>query len=231
MLNTFIIHVKGAHKREKHIKTQLQKFNLSSEFILDGNKKSITETILDTYFKDEMHKVSAQTSCALKHILAYKRVIEKNLNQALILEDDIILQHNFNEVIEHIINEIKEKRLTNYFISLENSNHDYIKKSEVVEGQTLYKKERGRCAGAYLIDSECAKNMLLQINENRCSLPIDWFHNDLSELQKINIYWSHPYIAVQGSHNGSLPSLIDNKKTGWFRKIVYFFQGKIKSRI
>lgn len=229
-LKIFIIHVKGSSERKKHILKELKKFNLNAEFILDGNKEDLTDERLEKYFSDEMHEVTGQTSCALKHIFAYEKTIEQTAQQILIFEDDIILKSNFKEVINLIFNEIKKRKLSNYLISLENTNHNYIKKSELIENQLLYKKVNGRCTGAYLIDYKCAKNMLSDIYKNRCNKAIDWFHNSMSSNNNIDIYWSYPHIAEQASHSGKMPSLIDNKKTGLFRNIVYFLQGVIKSR-
>jgi len=230
MIKVFVIHVRGAIKREEHIKQELAKFNIDFEFILDGNKEDISTNQLNTYFSGDMYEVSAKTSCAIKHILAYEKIVEHDLDKALIFEDDILLRANFNEVLNTILEEIEREKLTNYFISLENSNHAYVNKSEIIQGKTLYKKVMGRCAGAYIVDYACAHSMLEEIRNHKCDQAIDWFHNTLSEKQKINMYWSHPFIAEQGSHNGTIPSLIDNKKTGLFRKMVYFFQREIKSR-
>jgi hypothetical protein len=126
--------------------------------------------------------------------------------------------------------EIREKNLSNFIISLEKSNHAYVHKQELVKDEILYKKKVGRCAGAYLVDIEFVNSLINDIETNKCHRIIDWYHNDLSENDLINIYWSHPTIAEQASHNGKMPSLIDNKKLGWFRRLIYFLQGKIKKR-
>lgn len=229
-LQVFVIHVKGAKAREVHIKNELSKFNIKAEFILDGNKEDITNGILDKYFADKMHQISGQTSCALKHIIAYETAIKQPNKTILIFEDDIILRPNFKQIIDQIIIEIKDRKLSNYIVSLENTNHNYVNKKEVITNRLLYKKEHGRCAGAYLLDSECVKSILSEIDKNRCNEPIDWVHNNMSKNRQINIYWSYPHIAEQASHNGKMTSLIDNKKTGWIRQLTYFIQGEIKKR-
>lgn len=229
-LKIFIIHVDGATERYNHIKNELKKFNFDAEFVLDGNKEAINEERLNKYFINIMHSVTGQTSCALKHILAYEKAIEQSAQQILILEDDIILKPNFKEIIRLIFNEIEKRKLSNYLISLENTNHNYIQKSEVINNQILYKKEKSRCAGAYLIDINCATSIVSDIYANKCGEPIDWFHNTMSKDNKINVYWSYPHIAEQASHNGRMASLIDVKKVGLFRRVIYFFQGEIKKR-
>lgn len=229
-IQVFVIHVRGALQREKHIKKELSKFNIKYDFILDGNKEDITNDQLNHYFAENFREISAKTSCSLKHILACEEVVKRNLDRALIFEDDIILKPNFNTVLEGILKELDQEKMSNYLVSLENSNHYYVKKSEAVEGKYLYKKDFGRCAGAYIIDREFAKTFMQSIDSDKCHCIIDWYHNHLADKNKIAIYWSYPHIAEQGSHNGSIQSLIDNKKTGYFRRFVYFAQRLIKSK-
>lgn len=224
MIKVYVIHVKGAKTREKHIRKEMQRFNIDFEFVLDGNKESITPLQLNTYFAGEMHEISARTSCAIKHIFAYEKMVKNNDEQALIFEDDIVLKKQFNTVLPAILNEIKTKNLSNYIISLENSGHNYVKKREIIAGQYLYQKDKGRCAGAYIIDKKGASNLLQKLYTEKCDLPIDWFHNKTIKEKQIQSLWAHPYLAEQGSHNGKIKSLLDDKKYGWFKRFVYFFQ-------
>jgi glycosyl transferase family 25 len=223
---TFIIHVSTNTQREKHIIKQIQKSKLlhNYQFINKGDIKDINNNIHQQYFGGALDTINAATSCAYKHILAYEEVVRQNLDFALILEDDIFLQTNFDEIISATIFELHKFELNNYFISLEDSNLKYVSGKELVEGKYLYKKEKGRLAGAYLIDNKTCKNMLAEITNNKCNLTIDWFHNYCSELKLFQIYWLHPTVAYQGSLTGSIPSLIDDKKTGWKRELGYFAQ-------
>ncbi len=223
---TFIIHVSTNTQREKHIIQQIQKSKLlhNYQFINKGDIKDININIHQQYFGGALDTINAATSCAYKHILAYQEVLNQNLDFALILEDDIFLQSNFDEIISAAIYELQKSGLKNYFISLEDSNLKYVTGKELVEGKYLYKKDKGRLAGAYLIDKITCENMLAEITKNKCNLTIDWFHNYCAELNLLQIYWLHPTVAYQGSLTGSIPSLIDDKKTGWKRELGYFAQ-------
>jgi glycosyl transferase, family 25 len=226
----FVIHVRGAKHREEHMNDELGKKGLAFEFMLNGNKEDLDSQILDKYFSGQMHNVNAIASCGLKHLLVYETMVSRNLEHVLIFEDDIILQKNFNQVFSDSIKEIHERGLKNILVSYENSNHFYVSKDEVIANQILYKKDMGRCAGAYLVDIECVHTILEEIKHTKCDLPIDWFHNKLAKEGKINIYWSFPHIAEQGSHNGKMGSLIDNKKKGFFRRIVYYLQKHFRTK-
>lgn len=223
---TFIIHVSTNKQREKHIVDQIKKSTLLNnyQFINKGDLNDISETLHTQYFGGELHTINAAVSCAYKHILAYEEVVHQNLDFALILEDDIFIQSNFDEIICAAINELQEKKINTYFISLEDSNLKYVSGKEIKSNQYLYPKSKGRLAGAYIVDKHACINMLKEIKQNKCNLTIDWFHNYCVQLNLFQIYWLHPTIAYQGSLTGSIPSLIDDKKTGFFREIAYFAQ-------
>ena len=231
-IKTFIIHVSTAIDREQHMLQQISGRNLSYQFILDGDKNQLTEEVLDKYFTEEMNKVSNGTSCAYKHILAYEYMIKNQTDFALILEDDIELDHViFDEVLLKIMYELKTKNISNFLVSLEDSNLKYVKASERKPNQLLYPKEKGRMAGAYLVDLKAANNLLREIKNNKCALPIDWFHNHCSENNVIKIWWAHPTIACQGSLSGTMKSLIDDKPANYFRIISFKIQRLYKKII
>ncbi len=222
-MKTLIINVSTNEHRKNHMLNLIAKNECLKDyyFIRDGDIDAISPEILSKYFDGELKELSSMVSCAYKHILAYKYLLENNLELALILEDDIYLHKDFCVKLNNIINEVKTRELSNLIISLEDSILQYVKGSELEKNKLLYKKQMGRAAGAYLIDKKGAQSLLQELYSNKCHRPIDWFHNDCSLKELINIYWVHPVIATQGSLNGKLPSLIDQKKTGRLRIIGF----------
>lgn len=221
-------HVSDAIERERHIKFQLSKFQLDAVFINEGDKKDLTTFILQQYFSGSMQKVSAATSCAYKHLLSYQKLLKTNEDVCLVLEDDVILYKNFASKISEILAEIKKEKMSGFIISLEDSALEYVGGRELKKGILLYEKSRGRMTGAYLIDQLAAKNILEFIEDEKCALPIDWFHNLYAKKGLLKIYWSHPTIAVQGSLDGSITSLIDHKATRYLRRFFLACKGFIR---
>jgi len=216
-MKTYIINVSTNEVRRNHMLNLISQNHCltNSLFIHKGDLNSINNEVLNKYFGGELKTLSPAVSCAYKHILAYSEFInDVNTDYALILEDDIFFYQNFSEKIEKIIDEIKLNKIENFIISLEDSNLKYVKGSEIKKNKTLYKKSAGRMAGAYLIDKVAAKNMINEIENNKCNLAIDWFHNYCSDNNLLDIYWAHPALAIQGSLNGKIKSLIDNKQFG-----------------
>lgn len=219
-MKIFIINVSSNEFRRKHMLNLISQHSCINDhlFILDGDLETITKDTLVKYFGGELNTLSPAVSCAYKHILAYTKLINlKESEYALILEDDIFLYNNFCANMDKIIDEIEQRKLGNFIISLEESNLKYVNGSEREKDKLIYKKLNGRMAGAYLIDKKSAKTMLIEIEQNKCNLPIDWFHNYCSNIGLLDIYWAHPAIAIQGSLNGKMKSLIDNKSFGLYK--------------
>ncbi|MEP7197378.1 MAG: glycosyltransferase family 25 protein [Saprospiraceae bacterium] len=223
-MKTYVIHVSTAIDREKHMIDQLNKKGLEGIFINQGDIKDLTLEVLDKYFSGVMKSAIGSTSCPYKHILAYEQIQQSGEEYALILEDDIFLEQNFLPGLKKIIFEIKERKLNNLIVSLEDSSLNYVKGSELKNNYSLYKKNYGRMAAAYLVDRIAVQNMIKEIETNKCGWPIDWFHNYCSDKNIINIFWVHPTIAIQGSLNGQIKSLIDNSPSNYFRIISFKLQ-------
>lgn len=73
--------------------------NLPSDLITDEGKKEAVSKILPLYTP----LTKGAIGCALSHRKAYKKIIDDNLNSALILEDDITIDPQFMEKIRTIL--------------------------------------------------------------------------------------------------------------------------------
>jgi GR25 family glycosyltransferase involved in LPS biosynthesis len=222
-MKTFIINVSTNEQRRAHMLNQISKNECLNDyfFIHDGDIDAITPAILNKYFGGQLSENGPMVSCAYKHFLACKFIIENNLEFALVLEDDIYLYKGFCNKLHSIIAEIENRHLNNYMVSLEDSTLEYVKHSDLEKNTLLYKRPRIRTAGAYLIDKAGAQSLIQELNANKCNLPVDWFHNHCSSKGLIDIYWSHPVLAIQGSLNGKVRSMIDKKKTGRLRVLTF----------
>lgn len=224
-MKTYIIHVQSALDREKHMESQLKGRDLEYEFVLDGDLPDLNLKLLSRFFEgDLLENPSGATSCAYKHLRAYEKMIVEKIPIALILEDDIHLEEKFSVICKKILQEIKTRNLSRFLVSIEDSYVRYVKGSERKKGQFLYSKEKGRMAGAYIVDLEFAKSIIDFTLRQKCIYPIDHFHNYCCKKGLINIFWSHPTVAFQGSLSGEFSSLIDHKSVGFFRSISFNFQ-------
>lgn len=228
-LPAFVVHVKGHQEREKHIRAELEKHGLTFSLMLEGNMSDITPEILDRYFTGEkIHHLSPGTSCTLKHLYIYEEIIKQRLPWALVFEDDIILSDNFNIVMEAVYKELESLPSEEpILVSLENCGLKFVPANELVSGKHLYEKEKGRCAGAILMNQKAAQVIINYAIESKITEIIDNQHNILLKQGLIKMYWCHPTIAEQGSHNGQMVSMLGPKRIG----LVYQIGWNIRKRI
>ena len=141
-----------------------------------------------------------------------------------------------SEIIEEyfIGNEIGGLKPTqdNALINFENSTLQIVPPSEQVKGQYLYEASKNRCAGAYYINKNLANSITQYRIKYKCNKIIDWYHNELIDTIGLQNYWCHPPIVEQGSLNGKMQSIIDDKKYGPVREITWkisrFYKHKIR---
>jgi len=228
----FVLHVKhGYESRAEHIEAQMKQHGIDFTYILDGDIPDINDAILDKYFIDSMHNATPATSCTLKHILAYEALLLENYKDALIFEDDIFLNSNFNEIFNACMHEIERREDINsdkLFISFENSELNFVPSSKLISGQFLYKQETGRCAGAYYITKGSAEKMISSLQQHKCNKISDIWHNDLFKNGLLDIFWCHPTIAEQGSHSGQFDSALSHRRKDIIRAIAWWFRKKIQ---
>jgi len=230
-MKAYIIHVRTAYNREKHMECQLMGRNLDCAYILQGDKDELTDYVLQNYFRGKMKSFSSMASCAYKHFLAYEDMVANNIGYALILEDDIFINKRFDKGLENICGEINAGKLSNFLISLEDSNLKYVRGSIRKKNKFLYRNKYNRMAGAYIVDLNCAKAMLSEVEKNKCHLPVDWFHNHCSDEGLIDVYWAHPTLATQGSLNGKIKSMIDSKPSSVYRIASFHLQRVYKKML
>ena len=229
----YIVHAKeGYEYHEERINKLFTKLGLQFEFVTDGDPANFSDALLNKYFSGDIRQLlsTGVLSCTLNHILSYERMVKNNNRFALVFENDPFFLGDFVSKIEKIA--IEAATLEHGFlISLENTTLRFPVFKKIKKGQLLYAADYGRCAGAYLLDLEAAKNILSDLQANKCRQVIDWWHNDLVNRKVIKMYWAHPPITEQGSHNGLLSAGISTKNKSLQRRIAWLAQKYYKTYI
>ena len=106
----FVINLKTSTERKEHIQKQLSDIEYDFEFIeaVDGSLLSQTElgiydkeATLDNWTNRYNRELSkGEIGCIMSHLLVYKKMIDENIEEAIILEDDVTLKQGFLDVIE-----------------------------------------------------------------------------------------------------------------------------------
>ena len=222
----YVIHaLKGYELQGEMVKKLFAENNLEFKFVTDGDPARFTDSLLSKYFDPVVHETQSEgiISCTLNHILSYVEMRGNGNKYALIFENDPYFIGNFNLKIRDIIREADELD-PGFIISLENTTLQFPSFYRRKRGKHLYEAGTGRMAGAYLIDSTAAGAALEDLKTNKCRDIIDWWHNDLIKRGIIRMYWAHPPLVEQCSHNGKMSSTISSKGTGWKRRIRWNLQ-------
>jgi glycosyl transferase family 25 len=95
----YVISAKDNHERRAYMEKVLSDLDVQFKFFDAVMGKNLSNAEIDKVYDEEgakNYKTSrrrlskAEIGCALSHISIYKKIIEENLNNALIFEDDII---------------------------------------------------------------------------------------------------------------------------------------------
>lgn len=230
-MKTFVIHPTRLTERGEHIDNMLHHIGLEYEYVNEGDDEVQIRKYLEAYLQngqEEMLRKVPRSLCTISHFLAYERIVSDNLDGALVLEDDIILDKNFknlfNQSIEEYLQHYQNQKI---IISYEDSPLWFVPRSQREKGRMLYPGSRDRLSGAYFINRNGAKAVLERLQTKKCDRAIDLFHYQLIEEKVIDYLWCHPTIATQGTATGAFAtSLSANRKR--MRKLSWLFQKNYK---
>ena len=223
----YIVHgLKGYEQHEKHVNYWLgEKYQLSYKYVVEGDYSLQTDESLNRYLDNKVctNMSKGEIACALNHILCYEQVINNNDKYALIMEDDPFFLGDFIRKIRRVVEQAGNLE-QGFIISLENTTLRFPPIKKIKKGKYLYEASAGRCAGAYLIDQVAANNMLSELKIQKCNTTIDWWHNEIIKKGVVKMYWAHPPLTEQGSHNGRFNSLLGTRAKGYIPRIKWLIQ-------
>ena len=206
-MRTFIINLKESTDRRAYMIDEMKKTGLEYEFFDAVNGKAI-RNIDEIYAKGASFKkigkilTYGEIGCAMSHLLIYKKMIDENIDQALILEDDIVVSSDFNRIFAELL-KIKKN---NYIILLGQLDPRVLKKiyrETIASEYTLTKIfDSGYGAQGYIIDNAAARVMYSM------NYPVLYESDRWDILWKfIDIYILVPYLV---NHKKDAVSVIDS---------------------
>lgn len=109
-IRAFIIHLERAEKRRQQVETLRGQLPEPVEVIeaVDGLKLSHDE--VDAVYRRRLHAPAypfrlhdTEIACFLSHRRAWHAIVENGLDAGLVVEDDVSLQHRFQEVLAAVV--------------------------------------------------------------------------------------------------------------------------------
>ena len=207
-MKIFVLHYSKLVDRKTHILEQFKREGIVDyEFIEKYDKDEITDQ--ESVLFDINYKKSTM-SLHLKHNYVYKMIAE-NYENALILEDDVILCNKFIEKLNNYVSQLP-KNFDMLFIG--DGCNLHIQKDKLIPHKNIYEKclyptkwggdGASRCSDSYIISKKCANKMCEYINNlnYKINLPIDWWINVAARDNNFKVYWAEPTIVTQGTQIG-----------------------------
>lgn len=163
-MRTFVLNLKRSFDRRKYMQELLKDFPYPWEFFeaVDGREiKNLSEVYNE---KKAIHfygkaLTRGEVGCALSHLGIYKKMIDENIDKALILEDDIILEKYFLEELSVL----DRKKLNNDILLIGQSDENIITKlwrEKLDNNFALHRlANSGYGAYAYMIDMRAAEKL------------------------------------------------------------------------
>lgn len=157
-MRTFIINLKHSLERREKMESQLLKLNIAHEFIEAVDGRKMTEVERNNVTRELNYAfLPGEVGCALSHQKIYKKIINENIEAALILEDDVIL----NSDLHDILNSVTLSKTKPEILLLSRVNKYYKKPLKPICGSyNIHKTQQATTAHAYIINQKAAGNLL-----------------------------------------------------------------------
>jgi glycosyl transferase family 25 len=115
-MKVFIINLQRSKDRRKRIEKHLNSLNIPFEFFdaVDGLKLSEEDyrkyCNLDVTSKNPVWFTKGMIGACLSHYFLYRKIADEGYESACILEDDVVLNENFREILNGLEIHIQEKK-------------------------------------------------------------------------------------------------------------------------
>ena len=216
----YIAHYSPLTERKVFLTEQLTKLGLESEWIeleppdaeidklYDTSTAAWTKRMEELSYSSEFpprHLKRSETSLVYKHFKMYKKIIDLKVQSTLILEDDVVLDHQFIQKFNfNLFNTPKDYD----FIFIGSGCNLRIPEHTRVPGKIAYRKTHpaSKCTDSYVLTYEAAEKVYRSMQP--FTFPIDFELNYQMWLHNMNVYWWEPPIVQQGSQCGLFGSEI-----------------------
>ncbi len=182
-MKIFVINLKQSERRRRNIERQLSKLRLDYEVVEAVDGLIWGKEKMKGYISSELlnRLPSGHLACGLSHYFLYKRIVDENLLQALILEDDVLLSSEVPVILSYFDNNpLKESEIVllhmqiMYGVTNLLTNHS-IRTS--INSKAFYLQPEGSVGStaAYIATREFAKKKIE--NDFPISITVDGWKN------------------------------------------------------
>ena len=181
-MHAYVINLDRSRDRRAHITAELKKTGLDYEIItaVDGSGVDLRDrTIVDPSLTYMTHFLSGTAGAALSHLSAYRKIIADGLDEALVLEDDVILPADLGSLADAVADHLTgaEVTLLSYggdrIIRLSREGSIHLPSSRLLALPIEIRLINS--GGAYIITREACERMVKFVLPVRVN-PDDWWY-------------------------------------------------------
>jgi glycosyl transferase, family 25 len=212
-LKAYVINLARSHDRRAHITAELKRTGLDYEIMtaVDGHDVDLGDReIIDPSLAYHTQFLPGTAGAALSHLNVYKRMVADQLDEALVLEDDVVLPADLSSLADAVAGQLAgaEVALLSYgsyrFCALSPEGAVQLPASRLlalpIEIRTVVS------GGAYVITREACERMI------KCVLPVrmnpdDWWYwyregalDRVRCVMPIPVLKSPKHTSTQGSY-------------------------------
>ena len=181
---TFVISLRRAHARRRHMRKLMCSIGIAAEFIdaVDGRcltneqRRRYDAAAAKRMYGAEMN--ASEIGCFLSHMSVYQTMIDRGIERALILEDDIECDSDLKSVIEALCTQpnpawsVVRLQSSKRRVTTPRTAREYGKPIADIAGRDLCRLDAGVLGGCgYLITRRAAAKMLSY--GRRIFMPVD----------------------------------------------------------
>jgi GR25 family glycosyltransferase involved in LPS biosynthesis len=233
----FVVHYTPLADRRRHLEQQLTQYRIRevgwvtekdiAHYDLAAMYDASAERLrnrMNTPFRDLKYGAyrvlkKYEIEVTAQHIEVYRRILTRSIPDAVVLEDDVVLERRFLKRFGLYVRQLPDDYDVLYFgaggrVAL------HVERSvrEKVLG-ALYRKNvfrrgnyQSRYADSYLISLKAAARIVPQMRTFQ--FPIDWEMNYVQTKLRMNVYWAEPTLSRQGSASGRFESGLVTARKG-----------------
>lgn len=224
MIKTYVINLEASKERKVYMDSVLKEFGtLDIEYIkaVDGRNMSIEEK--NKYFDRKKFKKrnsievrDGEIGCTLSHQKCYRKIVNENIEYALILEDDIEICGDLNNAIILVDRFLKTEEP---MVILLSGRYWYTSKKSIDNNHKLTNVYDAFLTHSYLINNSAAK---LLIEDKPYILADDWMY---IKNKGVRIKAIQPHLINQ-KWDGSMETTVnigekEMKSLSWKLKNIY----------
>ncbi|EJF54922.1 glycosyltransferase involved in LPS biosynthesis [Saprospira grandis DSM 2844] len=241
-MKIFVTNLDDQGDRKKHMVQQMKKLGLNFEFIpcIDGRSWTADEVsplVSPEFFR--MYKKyqwlsNGAIAVSLTHLQnIYQKMIDEDIDYALVLEDDILLNPDIKNLLPKIEKQLKEEPINDILLLCKQLNQELtLSKKKSISLDDKYATyildpdnlKHISSGAAYIINKQLAQKFIE--DQQPLNAVMDWWESHIENKTVKQLRVVYPFLVTTGEFSSTLGYIDDKSFKGNLKKMANFFLGE-----